>query len=130
MSATGEAISSRISASTAARSSPTRAVTRSLRTCSRVGVDTTPLLWDDAVAHLHLGAGGDALHLRHREPVADLRHARGGDLFVELAQQLTGDGMHDRDPVAAQAQHAAGPEAVEVGEVDHDANAVHVHDVA
>src|SRR5438874_1296115 len=40
MSATGEAISRRISASTAARSSPTRAATRSLRTCSRVGADT------------------------------------------------------------------------------------------
>src|SRR5438445_221271 len=37
MSATGEAISRRISASTAARSSPTRAATRSLRTCSRGG---------------------------------------------------------------------------------------------
>src|SRR5262245_64443753 len=105
MSPTGEAISRRISASTAARSSPTRALTRSLRTCSRVGADTA-LLQDDAVAHLHVGAGSDALDLCHREPLPDFGDASDRDLLVELAEHFARDGVHDGNLVAAQAQQA------------------------
>src|SRR5688500_10160149 len=105
MRGTGDASSRRISASTAARSSPTSAATRSLRTRSRVGVPTRPaLLRHDAVADLDLSAGGDALDLGHRELVARLDDPGRGDLLVELAQDLAGDRVHDRDTVAPEAQ--------------------------
>src|SRR5678815_1837188 len=103
MSGTAELSSRRISASTAARSSPTRAATRSLRTRSRVGVATrTALLRNDAVAHLHLGARRGGLDLGQRELFARLRHARRRDLVVQLPQDFAGDRMHHRDAVTGE----------------------------
>src|SRR4030095_9802173 len=101
MSGTVEFSSRRISVSTAARSSPTRAATRSLRTRSRVGVATrSALLRDGAVAHLHFGAWRGALNLGQRELLACLRHARRPDLIVQLTQHFAGDRVHERDAVS------------------------------
>src|SRR6185436_7949976 len=100
MSGTVELSSRPISASTAARSSPTSAATRSLRTRSRVGVATQgALLGDDAIAHLHLGARSSRLDLSQRELLADLGDARDPDLVVQIAEHLTGHRMHERDAV-------------------------------
>src|SRR5688572_2284965 len=114
MSATGEFSSRRISLSTAARSSPTSAATRSFRTCSTVGVGTADaaLLQDDAVADLDLRAGGDALHLGHGKALAELDHPRRRHFLVELAKHLAGDGMHDGNAVTAQADHTSRLHAV------------------
>ena len=82
--------------------------TRSFRTRSRVGVATRPRYFGTTRSLIWIrGAGRDALHLRDREPVADLGDARVADLLVELAEHLAGDGMHDRDRVAPEAHEAS-----------------------
>src|SRR4030095_11541347 len=122
MSVTEESSSRRISVSTASRSSPTSTATRSLSRPSRAGVATRrALLRDHAVLDLYRGAGRNALQLRHREPLADFRDPRGGDFLVEVAQDLAGDRMHDRDAIAPQAEHGAGLHAVGRGEIHRDA---------
>src|SRR5262245_26902118 len=117
MRATGESSWPRISASTACSSDPTSDPTRSLRTCSRVGVGTRGLLGDDAVPHPDLSAWLDRLDLGHRELVAQLDDPRRTDLLVQLAQDLAGHRVHDRNAVPAQAHHGAIPDTIGVGEV-------------
>src|SRR5438552_17888817 len=127
MRVTGESSSRRISASTASRSVPTSAPTRSLSRPSRAGVATQPVLFRDrAILDLYGSAGRDALKLRHRELVADLRDARGRDFFVEIAEHFARDGMDDGDAVAAKAQERPRTHAVGGAEVHGDARRVHV----
>src|SRR5438477_10244567 len=131
MRVTGESSSRRISASTASRSAPTSAATRSLSSPSRVGVGTRPaLLRDHAILDLYRSAGGDALKLRHRESVADLRDARRRDFFVEIAEHLARDRMNDRDAITTKTQQRPGTHAVGGGEIHGDTRRVDVEDEA
>src|SRR5258706_5675732 len=128
---TGESSSRRISASTAWKSALTSAPKRSLSRPSRAGVATQPvLLRDHAILDLYGSAGRDALKLRHGELVADIRDARGRDLFVELAEHFARDRMDDGNAVAAEAQQRPRTHAVGGGEVDGDARRVDVEDEA
>src|SRR3989442_1630289 len=136
---TGEASSSAMASSIARISGPTARATRSLRSASSgVGAFTgvrgsgakggqrqagSPN--DDPVLDLDLVAGGDARQLDHGELVPDLGHAPRGDLLVELAQELAGDGVDDGDLVPAHADLGARPDAVLAVEIDHDAARVH-----
>ena len=127
MSGTGEFSSRRISASTAARSSPTSAATRSLRTRSRVGVATQPgaTSENDAVAHLHLAPGAAPGPRPARTSRGSPSRAPVADLVVQLAQHLAGHRMHDGDGVATQAHRPTGAQAVHRGEVDDDPGRLH-----
>src|SRR3989442_14895816 len=121
----------RISASTAARSVPTRMATRSLRTRSRVGVGTSAaLVRNDAILDPDLRARCDGLDLRDGEPIPHLGDAGGADLLVQLAEHLAGHRMHDRDPVPPEAHAGAALHAVRRGEIDDDPAGVDVHHVA
>src|SRR5687768_15485967 len=131
MSRTGESSSRRTSRSTASRSAPTRTATRSFRRPSRAGVATRgALLRDGAVFDLNSGAGREALHLGHREAIADFGHFRDRDLFVQVAEDFAGDGMHDGNTIAAQAEERARTHPVGRREVDGDADGIHEEDDA
>src|SRR5262245_39869097 len=130
ISGTGESISAAIADSIALSSGPTASSTRSRRSASSgvgafmVGGSEGGSTDDDAVFHLDLRSRWEALNLDHRELVPDLHDLPGGDFLVQLAEQLAGDRMHDRDLVAAQAHRAAEPHAVAGGQIDDDPRGV------
>src|SRR5215469_16216 len=109
MSGTGDSISCPMARSIAPSSAPTARATRSFsRASSGVGAFTgrdwsDPLPEHHPVLDLDLRSRGGLLHLDHRELVPDLDDAARGHLFVELAEQLAGDGMHDGDLVTPHA---------------------------
>src|SRR5262245_25107799 len=113
MSGTVESISAARASSIARSSAPTATATRSFRSASSgvggftVGRDGDESTDDDAVFHLDLRPRGEALDLDHRELVLDFHDLARGDLLVQFAQQLTGDGMHDGNLVAAKAHGVA-----------------------
>ena len=101
ISATGEASSRRISASTARNSSPTRAETRSLRTRSSVGVGTRARYFTTTRSRTWTcepAATACISATEKRSRVSVIRAV--ADFLVELAEHLAGDGMDDRDAVA------------------------------
>src|SRR5262245_31339586 len=106
MSGTGESISEAMASSMARSSGPTASATRSVSSASSgVGVFTAGRgsrgsTDDDAVFHLDLRSRREALDLDHGELVAHLDDFPGGDLLVELPQELAGDRVNNGDLVA------------------------------
>src|SRR5438552_2613922 len=116
ISATGEYSSRWISASTASRSSPTRPATRSLRTCSSVGVGTRPRrggrrgLCGHALTRADLAAArrravlGDDLRKGDERVLVDESREREGDLVLlhpdvlRLARHVAEARVLDQEP--------------------------------
>src|SRR2546427_2259430 len=132
---TGESSWRAMASSMARISGPTARTTRSLRSASRsvgavMDLVERPSADDDAVLDLDLVAGGDALELDHGELLLHLGDAARGHLLVELAQELAGDRMDDRDLVSAHADLRPQLDPVLAVEIDDDAARVDEDDEA
>src|SRR3989442_12296724 len=132
---TGESSWRAMASSMARISGPTARTTRSLRSASRsvgavMDLVERPSADDDAVLDLDLVAGGNALELDHGVLLLHLGDAARGYLLGELAQELAGDRMDDRDLVSAHADLRSQLDPVLAVEIDDDAARVDEDDEA